>query len=69
MIGRRNYRATRRLRREGNAFSEHPLRDEVTGFPVRQGDAAEDAYGNLVDARYPRAFDNPDTFPDALREP
>jgi hypothetical protein len=43
--------------------------DEVTGFLAYEYDLAEDAYGNLVDTRHPENFDNPDTYPDAGREP
>ena len=64
MLRRNNYRTQRRSRRNGNSFSDRPLRDDITGFPVHERDAAEDAYGDTVDGRSSQNFDNPDTFVD-----
>jgi hypothetical protein len=35
--------------------------DAVTGFAMYEADAAENAYGELVDTRTGLGFDNPDT--------
>lgn len=65
---RNNYRHAKRAKPRRMSRGRQQW-DEVTGFLAHEDDLAEDAYGNLVDSRYPENFDNPDTFQDGAREP
>jgi hypothetical protein len=53
------YRYSRPKARKLN--SGRKMQDEVTGLPMYEADAAQNAYGEWCDTRTGLGFDNPDT--------